>query len=60
LKIIQRGESNQVEFKPSLLYNFKTGKAGLSPKFYTAKTICAFLNSNGGVLFIGLTDKGEI
>jgi len=60
LKIIQIGENNQIEFKPSLLYNFKTQKAGITPKFHIAKTICAFLNSNGGVLFIGVTDKGEI
>ena len=27
---INKGESNQVEFKPSLLYNFSSGKAGIS------------------------------
>lgn len=59
-KVIERGESNQIEFKPSLLYNFKSGKAGITPKFHIAKTICAFLNSNGGVLFVGVTDEGEI
>lgn len=59
-KVIERGESNQIEFKPSLLYNFKSGKAGITPKFHIAKTICAFLNSNCGVLFVGVTDKGEI
>jgi len=59
-KIIERGENNQIEFKPSLLYNFKTQRAGITPKFHIAKTICAFLNSNGGVLFIGVNDKGDI
>lgn len=60
LKVIEKGENNQIEFKPSLLYNFKTGKAGITPKFHAAKTICAFLNSNGGVLFVGVTDEREI
>lgn len=58
--IIQRGESNTVEFKPALLYNFTTGKGGIGVKAHIAKAICAFLNSNGGVLFIGVTDDGEI
>jgi hypothetical protein len=59
-EIIKQGESNQVEFKPSLLYNFSSGRAGISIKGIIAKSICAFLNSNGGLLFIGITDKGEI
>lgn len=58
-KIIQNGETNQVEFKPSLLYNFSTGRAGIGIKGIIAKTICAFLNSKGGFLFIGVNDKGE-
>lgn len=59
-EIIQDGENNQVEFKPTLLYNFLTGKAGIGIKAIIAKTICAFLNSNGGFLLIGITDKGEV
>lgn len=57
--IIQEGETNQIEFKPSLLYNFLTKKAGIGVKGHIAKAICAFLNSNGGYLIIGITDKGE-
>jgi hypothetical protein len=58
-EIIQEGESNQVEFKPALLYNFSTGKGGIGVKGIIAKAICAFLNSNGGFLIIGVTDKGK-
>lgn len=58
-EIILDGESNQVEFKPALLYNFSSGKAGIGVKGIIAKAICAFLNSNGGFLIIGVTDKGE-
>lgn len=58
-EIILGGESNQVEFKPALLYNFSSGKGGIGIKGIIAKTICAFLNSNGGFLIIGVTDKGE-
>lgn len=59
-KIIQQGESNKVEFKSSLLYNFKTKAGGIGIKEGIAKAICAFLNSNGGVLFIGVRDDKTV
>ena len=59
-EIISDGESNQVEFKPALLYNFKTEKAAIGVKGIIAKSICAFLNSKGGFLFIGIKDDGQI
>lgn len=59
-EIIQEGESNQLEFKPALLYNFSTGKAGIGVKAIIAKAICAFLNSNGGYLIIGVKDNGDL
>lgn len=58
-EIIANGEGNKVEFKPALLYNFKTDKAGISVKGKIATAICAFLNANGGFLFIGLDDEGK-
>lgn len=58
-EIIANGEGNRVEFKPALLYNFKTDKAGISVKGKIATAICAFLNANGGILFIGLDDDGK-
>ena len=57
--IIDGGESNTVEFKPSLLYNFKRNEAGVSINEIIPKTICAFLNTNGGFLFIGIDDNGS-
>lgn len=58
-EIISNGEGNKIEFKPALLYNFKTNKAGISVKAKIATAICAFLNANGGLLFIGLDDNGN-
>lgn len=55
---IEEGEGNLLEFKPALIYNFKTGKSGIGPKYHAAKTICSFLNSNGGTLCIGVSDDG--
>lgn len=59
-QIIEGGEGNQVEFKPSLLYNFKTNKAGISVKGKIAAAVCAFLNSKGGYLIIGVKDDKTI
>ena len=59
-EIIDEGENNTVEFKPTLVYNFKTNKGGVSVKQIIARTICSFLNSNGGVLFIGINDNKSV
>ena len=59
-EIIQKGEGKFIEFKPALLFNFKTGQGGIGVKFKNAQSIAAFLNSNGGLLYIGVTDNGEI
>lgn len=58
--IIERGEGNYIEFKSSLLYNFKTRAPGIGIKYIIAKAICGYLNSNGGFIFIGVRDNGEI
>lgn len=57
--IIEKGESKTLEFKPSLVYNFLPGAPNYLPLFNNARTICGFLNSNGGVLLIGVSDNGE-
>jgi hypothetical protein len=58
-EIISDGETNQVEFKPALIYNFSSKSGGIGIKAIIAKSICAFLNSNGGYLFIGINDEGK-
>lgn len=60
LEVLKNGEGFNVEFKPSLLYNFLSKKAGYAPKYHAAKTIASFLNSDGGILLIGVGDNGEI
>lgn len=46
--LVQHGESETLEFKKST--------AKLHAIF---ETICGFLNNHGGVILIGVTDKGE-
>ena len=60
--IISKGEGEGIEFKPTLSCHFtnKTWHGKYEVNYKIAKTICAFLNSKGGLLFIGVSDKGEI
>ena len=59
-KIIESGESDRLEFKSTLRWNLKSGKAGKEVELASLKTIVAFLNSDGGTLLIGVDDNGEL
>jgi len=54
--IIASGESSQVEFKSALRVNLHTGNKDPRIELAAIKTIAGFLNSNGGILTIGVTD----
>ena len=59
-EIIKGGENNRVEFKESLrLANAAAGKDKIM-EHAVAKAISAFMNSEGGTLFIGVRDDGAI
>jgi len=49
LKLIKNGESERIEFKRS------TGR-----RTDAAKAICAMLNGEGGYVFFGVSDKGQL
>jgi len=58
MALIQGGESQHVEFKPSL--RSKNKKINKRAKHEVVRSIVAFLNSDGGTLFIGVEDNKEI
>lgn len=58
--IIKDGENDYVEFKSSLRWDFEQGNVNKLMEYVIAKTIAAFMNSEGGKLFIGVQDDGEI
>lgn len=58
-KILESGETNQVEFKPLFRAASDPNINGRQIVFEVAKTIAAFLNTEGGQLVIGVSDKGE-
>jgi len=57
--MIAGGEGDRVEFKATLRWNLKTDKVDKNLEYVIAKTISAFLNSEGGNLFIGVADDGR-
>jgi hypothetical protein len=58
--IVKAGESDKVEFKSTLRFNLYTNKFGKEIEHAALKTISAFLNTWGGILFIGVDDKQNI
>lgn len=59
-EMIQDGESNELEFKSSLRWNYKTGSADRKLETVILKSISAFSNGEGGTLLIGVDDNGHI
>lgn len=60
IKLIKKGESENLEFKSTLRTNLHTKEIDKKIEISSLKTISAFLNSKGGVLIIGVNDKREI
>jgi hypothetical protein len=59
-EMIQRGEDQQTEFKSTLRWDIRQGLKSPAIEHASLKTICAFLNSQGGDLIIGVHDDGTI
>ncbi len=56
--IIVIGESSEVEFKSTLRVNLHTGSKDPKIELAVMKTIAGFLNTNGGILTVGVADGG--
>ena len=57
---IKKGENQKTEFKETLRFNIHTHQIDKKIEFSSLKSITAFLNAEGGTLFLGVSDKGEI
>lgn len=60
LDLILEGEHSTLEFKQTLRWDGKNGVSSKDLEKAVVKTIAAFLNTLGGTLLIGVTDKGTI
>lgn len=59
-RLIAQGESRVVEFKSTGRLNLYTNKKDASIEWAIVKTICAFMNSDGGTLLVGVSDQGKL
>ncbi|UCH83781.1 MAG: putative DNA binding domain-containing protein [Candidatus Latescibacterota bacterium] len=59
LKLIAGGEGDGLEFKATMRWNIIADKPGKEVEMSWLKTVVAFLNTDGGVLIIGVNDEGE-
>ena len=60
LALIRNGETNFVEFKSTVRMNLHSGKPGKEIELAWLKSVVAFLNTDGGTIFIGVNDNQEI
>jgi hypothetical protein len=60
LNLIKNGESSNLEFKSTVRMNLKSGKSGKEIEKAWLKNVVAFLNTDGGIVLLGVTDDGEI
>ncbi len=60
MALIEAGESTTVEFKSTMRVNLQSGKQGKEIELAWLKTVTAFMNSDGGILLIGVKDDGTI
>jgi hypothetical protein len=58
--MIANGENERVEFKSSISWDVQTKQRNKLLEHTIAKTIASFMNTHGGVLFIGVHDSGRI
>ncbi len=59
-EIITLGESISLEFKSTLQWDVRQNQINKNLRHSVLKTIAAFLNSEGGILVIGVEDNGNI
>jgi len=59
-EMIADGESEELEFKSSLRWDYKQGIINKKLEDVIIKTVSAFANSDGGTLLIGVDDDGNV
>jgi hypothetical protein len=58
--LIKNGESDTLEFKSSMLWDSRKEQPSKELKTVIARTVASFMNSNGGILLIGVGDDKNI
>lgn len=58
--VIKGGETARVEFKASLLWSYRRGEKDEEVTSAAMRAVAAFLNKDGGTVYVGVGDDGEI
>ena len=58
-EILKKDESKFLEFKSSIKYDYELERQNKQLVEPILKTICAFLNTEGGILIIGYNDNDD-
>jgi hypothetical protein len=59
-ELIENGENQFVEFKASLMWDYRQQRANKALYDPVMKNVAGFMNSSGGTLLIGVADDGEV
>jgi len=59
-ELIKNGETDSVEFKSSLIWDYKRKQPSKIVSRIIAKTASCFMNSNGGIILVGVSNDKEI
>ena len=59
-ELIRKGENEHVEFKSTLRWNLKANKKDPKITHAILKSINGFLNTEGGILLVGISDEGTV
>lgn len=60
MNMVRSGESKTAEFKESFGLDIRKGTKEKYIELAALKTLVAFLNTNGGILIVGVSDSGEV
>lgn len=58
--LIRNGETGTVEFKSSLIWDYKMKKSNKVMSMIVARTVSCFMNSDGGIMLIGVDNDQKI
>ncbi len=56
---VRAGESETVEFKGSMRWDYRQGRINKALEKAIARSVAAFMNSKGGTLIVGVSDDGD-
>ncbi|MCD6502031.1 DUF262 domain-containing protein [bacterium] len=59
-ELVKAGESASLEYKMSLRWDYRENKVNKILEKVILKTIAGFLNNEGGILLIGVSDDGSV